>query len=439
MTGGATSAGIQAYANNEDIGDAMLKGALQGAQNGAISGTAMAGLGMAKNKVKQTAKDTVQAVKDWRDSGDSFGERLSNTLENNDTWGANFVKKTGEKAQRVKDATSDVVDKLKNSLTEQNKQQLAYAGADGGQVDFDDISSIENPSIKNNTIIKGGAPDGSDLVKIDNTVFEGVPNNAKAKSQALKEYLQGLRGQDLPLNYGEDGTVSLTNRGIDEVSRTGTINTRGQVAGNLDEVLEVSKVNPNEPISADTKNRQFAKDGFEYRETYVDVDGDVYKVRSNIALNDGDKVFHTLNKYSEDGNTPVQLGESSTGSSGGISNSKLSRTSQNVNAGWDNLAQEMGFRNYDDAVQQFRQANPNAEVNANNVTSWMDDMADAGTTNTLSRQNTTETAKTTKEARLRQKRNEALLEQYGTIDKPTARAVRASETIAWGVVICERI
>lgn len=42
---------------------------------------------------------------------------------------------------------------------------------------------------------------------------------------------------------------------------------------------------------------------------------------------------------------------------------------------------------------------------------------------------TTESGKTSKEYAYRQKRNQKLLDQYGTIDKPTAKAVRAVETV----------
>jgi hypothetical protein len=184
-----------------------------------------------------------------------------------------------------------------------------------------DVSQITPDTVPNRSsfsIQKGAAPDGSDLVNVDNTIFDGVPNNSKAKTEALKNYLKSLSNQDLGLNYGEDGAAKITNRGIKEVSRTGTINTRGKVAGNLDEVLQVSKVDPNKAWAPDEKNRSFAKDGFEYRTSYVQVGDEVYRVRSNIALEDGQKTFHTLNRYDKE-STPAQLNRSLTGSSGDTS------------------------------------------------------------------------------------------------------------------------
>lgn len=210
----------------------------------------------------------------------------------------------------------DVGETLGSIMPGNNNQRLAYAG--GGELANQDIINNNNNIRTNMTIERGAAPDGSDLVKIDNKVFDGVPNDNKAKAKALRDYLrEKFQGKSFPLNGGRDGEAQVTSQGVKKVSRSGAASTQGKVAGNLDEILEVSKIDPKRPYAKDTKNHALAKDGFEYRTSYVDVDGDVYQVRSNIALNDSKKTFYTLNRYGDE-NPPAQIDSSNrTGSSGG--------------------------------------------------------------------------------------------------------------------------
>lgn len=46
--------------------------------------------------------------------------------------------------------------------------------------------------------------------------------------------------------------------------------------------------------------------------------------------------------------------------------------SRNTGGQWDTLAQESGYRTYDDAIRAFTKANPNAEVTAGSVLNWLD-------------------------------------------------------------------
>ena len=356
--GGAVGAGLSSAMNGAEVGQGIanaLQGAVQGAGQGAVAGGAMAGANMVINKtpgINRFMQDVNEAKQNWQNSGDNFAERLNNTRANNDTWGNRFLNNRIEDARAVKQGFKDVgeglgvlaergMDKLRNMSAPVSNQRLAYAGAQGENVGGD-YANYTNNKNANYSIIKGAAPDGSDLVKIDNSIFDGVPDDSASKVQALKSYLRdNMRGKELPLNNGEDGVAYIGNRGINKITKPGTIDTRGKVAGNLDEVLQVSKVNPNEPISADEKGRNFAKDGFEYRESYVDVDGDVYKVRSNIALDDGKKTFYTLNRYADNKNIPDQLGKSSVESLRDVSDSILPQTQSEVKVAPQEMPQDI--------------------------------------------------------------------------------------------------
>lgn len=256
-------------------------------------------------------------------------------------------------------------------MSGKNILQSALAGANGR---FYQDSNKFNNTRTNMTIERGSAPDGSDLVKIDNKVFDGVPNNSKAKSKALREYIQkNFQGKKMPLNYGKDGEAVITRQGKNKVSMTGDISTRGRVIGNLDEILQVSKVDPNEPVRQDSKNHGIAKDGFEYRQSYVDVDGEVYKVRSNIGLDGDKKTFYTLNKYNEDiKNPPVPIRNSSSKSSGGDSGISVSQSNEDVNT-----------KNTSDMVRHTRSistpniAQDNSNVNSRNLQKYVNDQVKA--------------------------------------------------------------
>lgn len=343
--GGATGAAMQSILNENDIGTGIantIQGAIRGGQQGAVTGATMAGTNMVLNKtpgIGNAMRKLNQASNDWENSGENFKERWANTRAE-DTWGNRLLDKGIKTANVAKQGLQNVGENLGalaeqgmgrlRNIAEQPNNRLAYAGAEGQEIPGGATMS-ENA---NYSIVKGGAPDGSDLVKIDNTVFDGVPNNSKAKSKALQKYLkENFQGSKLPLNYGEDGEALISNRGIKKVSRTGAINERGRVAGNLDEVLEVSKVNPNELMQPNMKRGNFAKDGFEYRETYVDVDGDIYKVRSNIGLDGDNKTFYALNRYNEDNikTPPASSAESSAGTLGGVSEAIVPQNDQNVN------------------------------------------------------------------------------------------------------------
>ena len=148
---------------------------------------------------------------------------------------------------------------------------------------------------------------------------------------------------------------------------------------------------------------------------------------------------------------------------------------------WDRVAQEAGYRNYDEVLQRYAEANPNAKVNprgmAGEVLTWLDqnpntpqtagdwakltgkrivedannrgvglgikDVSDdpskrlynalTGNQEPIAEAEEVTTAgpvpsKTSRESRLRYAQGKELLRQYGTVDAPMARATNAVKT-----------
>lgn len=102
--GGATGAGVNAALNNQDILSNALQGAAQGAQQGLTTGGIMAGANMAINNTPGVGKflqDVNQAQRNWRDSGDNFMDRLTNTVNSGDSAVGNFINDPRQSLQNL--------------------------------------------------------------------------------------------------------------------------------------------------------------------------------------------------------------------------------------------------------------------------------------------------------------------------------------------------
>lgn len=131
---------------------------------------------------------------------------------------------------------------------------------------------------------------------------------------------------------------------------------------------------------------------------------------------------------------------------------------------WDRVAQEAGYNNYDEVIQRYMEANPNTPLNqrgaAGQILTWLDQNPNTPTTaggwlkqagqrivedansrgvglslKDVSEEPQTEMydtlmgKKTNTATKLRNAAGLKLQEQYGTIDKPTAKATNAPETL----------
>ena len=92
--GGATGAGLSAAMNNGDVIQSALQGAKQGAVSGATTGGIMAGANMAISKTPGVGKfynDLQSAKTRWDQSGDTFNERLTNTINSGESGVGNWL------------------------------------------------------------------------------------------------------------------------------------------------------------------------------------------------------------------------------------------------------------------------------------------------------------------------------------------------------------
>lgn len=112
---------------------------------------------------------------------------------------------------------------------------------------------------------------------------------------------------------------------------------------------------------------------------------------------------------------------------------------------WDKIAREGGYENWDALEQRFMEANPNYKPTGNDagaVLGWMDNnpgdynpnarIATTNTQDTTSQEqiaNAEKTLKTSRSEKLKLKAAQKLLDQYGTIDKPTAKSTNPAKTV----------
>ena len=102
--------------------------------------------------------------------------------------------------------------------------------------------------------------------------------------------------------------------------------------------------------------------------------------------------------------------------------------SKTSNSAWDNLAKEAGYNNYDEVVQAYQKANPNAKINAGAVLTWLDNNPAEATT----------PVQTSKQIKGQRKLIEEITNQFNAPDKPTVRATKPQETFKnlyenWGL------
>lgn len=191
----------------------------------------------------------------------------------------------GVVSRKVKKAANGL-DSLGKMVTGQN-QRLAYAGADSGAYRDTNSSSL-NDTNRSYTVIKGGAPDGSNLVKTD----YNLPENSSIKnvSKAIKDIIRN-RFMGKSYKVGEtDVNAKITGRTKNELSyKQGNMSEsdfvkKGSMSGNLDELIEnmsnVRKVPNRKP------NAKPNVDHYISGTVAVDLgDGKIYTPRVDVEVN----------------------------------------------------------------------------------------------------------------------------------------------------------
>ena len=97
--GGATGAGLSAALNGQDVLGSAVEGAKRGLTQGAVAGGTMAGANLALNNTPGVGKfmqDLNSAKTNWDNSGDSFNERLTNTLNSGDSAVGNWLNRQSQ-------------------------------------------------------------------------------------------------------------------------------------------------------------------------------------------------------------------------------------------------------------------------------------------------------------------------------------------------------
>jgi hypothetical protein len=412
--GGATGAGLSAAMNNQDVLGSALQGAKQGAISGAGTGAVMAGANSVINRTPFMQKVN-QAQQDWQNSGDSFKERFDNTRTENDTWGNRFINNRIEDINAVKngfkdvgeglgvlagrgaDAVSGAVDNLRTSIVNRNAvNRLADAIENGtnGDIRFARISQDLMDDINSTRVAQGFEPLTDRQVKaymntvnnhLSKRTSEGMDANEVAQIAFNALTSSDATAGAMDLNKGESNLVFAKDE-------QGRYNQAAVGRADSDGGTSLKTIIPN---ATDSQIKRILQNK-----------EDILNSRAGVA-------------------NPASLSEEpsarATISGRQATDSIISQNDQNVNASWDRLAQESGFNNYDDAVRQFKQANPDVEATAANVTDFMDTSVNAN-------KKTFTQAKSSKTIKNERAIQEEILDQFNAVGQPTVRATKPRET-----------
>lgn len=169
--------------------------------------------------------------------------------------------------------------------------------------------------------------DGRNIVVVNNNILEGVPS--KQIVPTIRKYLnENFKGNDYPLNFGNDGTGTINRNTIrkyvDPHQTFENILIKGKMAGELPDILKVSRKYAEAP---DTKSHSFARDGFEYRTARIEIDGQQFDVTINVGLNSKGKLVYAFNNIKR-----IPANRSSRRFSSGDSSSTIANNPQDVNS-----------------------------------------------------------------------------------------------------------
>lgn len=169
--------------------------------------------------------------------------------------------------------------------------------------------------------------DGRNIVVVNNNILKGVPS--KQVVPTIRKYLnENFKGNDYPLNFGNDGTGRVNRNTIrkyvDPHQTFEDILVKGKMAGELPDILKISRKYAEAP---DAKSHSFARDGFEYRTARIEIDGQQFDVTINVGLNSKGKLVYAFNNIKR-----IPANRSSRRFSSGDSNATIANNPQDVNS-----------------------------------------------------------------------------------------------------------
>ncbi|MDR1590361.1 MAG: hypothetical protein LBS51_09255 [Oscillospiraceae bacterium] len=131
--------------------------------------------------------------------------------------------------------------------------------------------------------------DGARFVNVDTgqRLFDGVSEREYPRI-ARKYILDNFR--NAPLQVGEDGTARVSRRSAGEYSHNAGAE-KSRAATELDNLLKVSEYSHSAP---DEGNRQFASDGWDYRNVKFRINGNMFNGLINIAKSPDGALFYDM-------------------------------------------------------------------------------------------------------------------------------------------------
>lgn len=275
------------------------------------------------------------------------------TPEDTPTTAGGWLKKAGKRA--IEDLNNKGVG-LSIKDVNANNRRLAYSGGEGGQ--------LNRPSLFNSTVVEGGAPDGSNLVKADYP----LPQNASRKSitRAIKDVIsERFQGKSYPV--GDTGAEAIVNaKTKSEMSHKqykmsdADFNKKGSMAGNLDELLE----NMTDARRVENKKPNVKPEVDYYISGRVPVDlgdGTVYYPRVDVEVSNGNPVAYDIadiKKYPRSASNMPSSGDQTAVDNTGTYGRKtiIPQNEQNVNSEYSDDIRNMRI------VNNMAEEIPEAEV-----------------------------------------------------------------------------
>lgn len=241
-------------------------------------------------------------------------------LSNEDNFTA-LVKQNRSLAEKVRDFFADFVEKIKNALTRLAKNNAEYRALQNDTEAKEKILAMFNKALEssqnNNTTENSSVKysiieldDGTSYVKANRKVITGT-TVAEMRKEITNFFNEILKDGDLNVTTA-DGNVLTINKKTAKKARDNYITAKGKrvklgdnefrvklnAESHIDELVETSFKIGN---SNDFKNHSFAKNGFEYYQTFFqDFDETYYKITLSAGVNDDIATIYNVGRIEKD-------------------------------------------------------------------------------------------------------------------------------------------
>ena len=447
--GGATGAGLSSAFNGVDVGTGIgnaLQGAVRGAQQGATTGATMAGINMAANAAINKANNFIKSRKATQDeqevapiatkneveanTSDSLIDQADAILSKYSALNDEIPTNSPEYGNYVSQR-SDALNDLRSNFSD-NDLAFLFTKTDDPKIKALISDSVSSPDVKarladyeaqgpdSNNIYKNGTELGVKNAEDKINAYleadsEGIPQGAPAYAKVEAAYddaINTLRSTytdeqlaDILRSGAEPKVKSLVEAALNQQPPENLIYKNGTVANDK----SYEGMSPSEMLNSKAQDAGFENYDAAVR-NFTDT-GEAAKGTDIVDWMDA--------KAMQSPETEVY------------------RTTTGQNTQWDTIAQEAGYKNYDEAVQSYTKANPNAAVDSGKVLDWLDN----GSPETEVYRTVTGTNKkplTGEQIKAKAAITEDIRKQLNPIDKPTSRRTKPNQTFynlydEWGL------